>query len=216
MVGMTQKTKSSQAAGNTATSTHHTPIEDAQGILTGAVLAALGIALLSHLNLLTSGVAGLALIVSYGFGINVGLAFFLINLPFYALALTRIGLAFTIKTFIAVAALSLMTAFLPSVFTFGDIHPVVGAIVAGLLIGFALLALFRHRASLGGVGILAIYLQERYGWRAGLTQLAIDLLILAIALAVVDWISVGYSLIGAIILNGFLAINHRTDRYIAK
>lgn len=146
-----------------ATSTHHSPLEDAQGILTGTVLASLGIAVLSHLGLLTSGVAGLALIVSYAFGINVGLAFFLINVPFYALAVTRIGAAFTIKTFIAVALLSAMTALQPSVFTFGNIHPLVGAIVAGLLLGFALLALFRHRASLGGAGILAIYLQETVG-----------------------------------------------------
>ncbi|MCQ0987810.1 YitT family protein [Jiella marina] len=199
-----------------ATATHHTPLEDAQAIVTGTVLATLGIAILSHLGFLTSGVAGLALIVSYAFGINVGLAFFLINLPFYALAATRMGAAFTLKTFTAIAMLSVMTAVQPQVFTFGDIHPLIGAVVAGLLIGFALLALFRHRASLGGAGILAIYLQDKFGWRAGLTQLAIDLTILGLAFTVVDGVAVLYSLAGAVVLNGFLAINHRTDRYIAK
>jgi hypothetical protein len=33
---------------------------------------------------------------------------------------------------------------------------------------------------------------------------------------VVDRTSVLYSLVGAIVLNAFLAINHRSDRYIAK
>lgn len=89
-------------------------------------------------------------------------------------------------------------------------------VVAGPLIGFALLALFRHRASLGGAGILAIFLQERCGWRAGLTQLVVDLAILGLAFSVVDRTSVLYSLVGAIVLNAFPAIKHRSDRYIAK
>ncbi|MEN3792587.1 YitT family protein [Fulvimarina sp. MAC3] len=199
-----------------ATPTNHTPLEDAQAIVTGVVLATLGIAILAHLGLLTSGVAGLALIASYATGLNVGLAFFLINLPFYILAAMRMGRAFTIKTFIAIALLSIATAVQPDYFTFGEIDRTVGAITAGLLIGFALLALFRHRASLGGAGILAIFLQDKFGWRAGLTQLSIDLVILGLAFVVVDWVSVLYSILGALCLNGFLAINHRTDRYLAK
>ncbi|MEX6505582.1 YitT family protein [Jiella sp. M17.18] len=198
-----------------ATATHHTPWEDAQAILTGTVLATMGLGILSHLGLLTSGVAGLSLIVSYAFGINVGVAFFVINLPFYALSIRRMGMGFTLKTFVAVALLSAMSAVLPQVFTIGYLDPLVGAVIGGLLLGFALLALFRHRASLGGSGILAIFLQDKFGWRAGLTQLAIDLTILALAFTVIDWQKVLYSLAGALVLNGFVAINHRTDRYIA-
>ncbi|NDW04837.1 YitT family protein [Jiella pacifica] len=198
-----------------ATATHHTPAEDAQAILTGVLLAALGLSILAHLEFLTGGVAGLALIVSYVFGINVGLAFFLINIPFYALAIGRMGRAFTIKTFIAIALLSLVSYWLPLVFSIAYIDPLAGAVIGGLLIGFALLALFRHRASLGGAGILAIYLQDRFGFRAGLVQLAFDMAILVIALFVVDLSAVIFSLVGALVLNGFLAINHRPDRYIA-
>ncbi|MBO0905515.1 YitT family protein [Jiella sonneratiae] len=198
-----------------ATATHHTPAEDAQAILTGVLLAALGLSILAHLKFLTGGVAGLALIVSYVFGINVGLAFFLINIPFYALAAGRMGRAFTLKTFVAIALLSLVSWWLPLVFKVAYIDPLAGAVIGGLLIGFALLALFRHRASLGGAGILAIYLQDRFGFRAGLVQLAFDLTILVIALFVVEFQAVIFSLVGALVLNGFLAVNHRTDRYIA-
>ncbi|WP_269586430.1 YitT family protein [Roseibium sp. Sym1] len=199
-----------------STATHHNPLEDAQAIVTGTVLATLGVALLAHLNFLTTGVAGFALIISYAFGFNVGLVFFLINLPFFVLAATRMGRAFTIKTFVAIAVLSVMTGVQPKLFTFGEVDPLAGAVVAGLLIGFAMLALFRHRASLGGVGILAVFLQERFGWRAGLTQLVVDLTILGLSFAVVDRTAVLYSVIGAVVLNVFLAINHRSDRYIAK
>jgi uncharacterized membrane-anchored protein YitT (DUF2179 family) len=88
-------------------------------------------------------------------------------------------------------------------------------VLGGILLGFGLLALYRHRASLGGVGILGIYLQERFGIRAGLVQLAIDLCVLAVAFAVTTPFVVICSVIGAIALNLFVAINHRSDRYIA-
>ena len=198
-----------------ATTTRHSPLEDAQGILTGAILTAMGLSILAHLGFLTGGTAGLALIVSYATGWNVGLVFFLVNLPFYGLAIGRMGWAFTVKTFIAVAVLSAMTALQPDYFTLGEVNPLVGAVLGGLLIGFGLLAMFRHRASLGGVGILAIYLQDRLGWKAGYSQLAIDLAILALSFTVAEPGAIAYSVLGAVVLNLFLAVNHRPDRYIA-
>ena len=42
-----------------ATATHHTPAEDAQGIFTGCVLAAVGVAILAHLGFLPGSTAGL-------------------------------------------------------------------------------------------------------------------------------------------------------------
>lgn len=77
------------------------------------------------------------------------------------------------------------------------------------------MALYRHRASLGGVGILGIYLQERFGIRAGLVQLAIDMVVLATAFAVTAPPVVMWSVLGAVVLNLFVAINHRADRYVA-
>ncbi|MEM7565669.1 MAG: YitT family protein [Pseudomonadota bacterium] len=198
-----------------ATARHHTPLEDAQGIFTGVVMTALGLAILAHLGLLTGGTAGLALIIDYATGWGFGPIFFCLNLPFYGLAISRMGRAFTIKTFAAVASLSVVAAWQPTLFELGSIAPAYGAVLGGLLVGFGLLAMFRHRASLGGVGILAIYLQDRFGWRAGIVQLVIDLMILAASPLVLDGAAIAYSVLGAVVLNVFLAINHRTDRYIA-
>ncbi|BDA83201.1 membrane protein [Aureimonas sp. SA4125] len=198
-----------------ATATRHTPLEDAQGLFTGTVLTALGISILAHLGLLTGGTAGLAFILHYATGWNFGLLFFVVNLPFYFLAVRRMGLAFTVKTFVAVALLSLLTAVQPALLAFGTVDRTTGAVLGGLLMGFGLLALFRHRTSLGGVGILALYLQDRFHWRAGLTQLAIDLSVLALSFTVADPVSIAFSILGVVVLNLFLAINHRADRYIA-
>lgn len=199
---------------NTA-STKHSLFEDAQGVFTGTVLAALGVMLLAKAGLVTGGVAGMAFLLHYAFGWSFGLAFFVINLPFYYLAYKRLGRAFVLKTFASVALLSLLTQVQPKLLEIGYVDPVWAAILGGLLIGMGMLALFRHRASLGGIGILALYLQDRFGWRAGLVQLAIDLVILAMAFFVKSPFIVACSVLGAVALNFFIAVNHRTDRYIA-
>jgi uncharacterized membrane-anchored protein YitT (DUF2179 family) len=60
-----------------------------------------------------------------------------------------------------------------------------------------------------------LYLQERFGWRAGYVQAALDLLILLTALARVAPWQVGLSVIGMAAVNAALAINHRPGRYMA-
>nr|WP_244639348.1 YitT family protein [Aureimonas endophytica] len=212
-----EATRKAHRFGNwAATATRHSPWEDVLGIVAGTALTALGIAMLGSLGFLTGGMAGLAFVLHYLTGWNFGLVFFVLNLPFYALAIGRMGRAFTLKTALAVTLLSLMTAFSPAVIRFAAIEPVTGACLGGLLVGFGLLALFRHRASAGGVGVLAIFLQDRFGWRAGLTQLAVDLLVLVTAILAVPPRAVLLSVLGALVLNLFLAINHRTDRYLAR
>lgn len=193
----------------------HSLFEDAQGVFTGTVLASLGVMLLTKAGLLTGGVAGMAFLLHYAFGWSFGLGFFVINLPFYWLAYKRLGLAFTIKTFAAVGLLALLSTYQPRLLEIGHINPLWAGVLGGLLIGMGMLALFRHRASLGGVGIMALYLQDRFGWRAGLVQLAIDLAILAVSFFVTSPFIVFCSVVGAVALNFFIAVNHRTDRYIA-
>jgi uncharacterized membrane-anchored protein YitT (DUF2179 family) len=195
---------------------HHSFWEDALGIFTGTALVGLSLAIYQELGMVTGGVAGMALIASYATGLPTGLLFFCINLPFYGLAILRMGWSFTLKTFAGVALLSLFVDYSNRLISFEAIDPYAAMVLAGLLLGFGLLALFRHRASLGGVGILALFLQDKFKWRAGLTQLVIDLCILAAAFMVVSpWI-IALSVGSALILNLFLAINHREDRYIAR
>ena len=85
--------------------------------------------------------------------------------------------------------------------------------MAGLLAGIGILILIRHGASLGGIGILAIYLQKRRGWRAGTVQMSFDCMILSIGLLVVSPEKVVLSIIGAAALNLVIGVNHRPDRY---
>ncbi len=198
-----------------ATIQRHTLFEDVQALVTGTLFISLGVVLFNRTGLLTGGTAGLAFLVHYASGISFGKVFFVLNLPFYWLAWRRMGRAFTIKTFVAVALLSLLAEWHPLVVRFEALNPWYAAVMGGLLMGAGFLMLFRHRASLGGVGILALYLQDSRGWRAGRVQMVIDCAIVATAFATVEPLRVVYSLAGAVALNLILAINHKPGRYVA-
>ncbi|MBO3758877.1 YitT family protein [Ciceribacter sp. L1K22] len=199
----------------TSTPDRHSVIEDAQGLAAGAIMASLGVLFLSSAGLLTGGTAGVAFLLHYATGYAFGLVFFAVNLPFYWLAFRRFGLAFCVKTFIAIAATSFLSEAVPRAIGISHIDPLIAAIFGGLLIGTGLLILFRHRASLGGFGILALYLQERFGWRAGLVQLVFDGCVLVFSFFLASPFIIFCSVVGAVVLNLTLAINHRKDRYIA-
>ncbi|WP_374375121.1 YitT family protein [Tabrizicola sp.] len=193
----------------------HSLIEDAQGIAYGATMAAFGITILTHLGLVTGQTAGLAVLIAYATGWGFGPVFFAVNLPFYLLGYLRMGLRFTVKTFAAVALLSALSVWMPGQVSFATLNPWLGAVLFGFLSGSALLALFRHGASLGGVGILALMLQDRLGWRAGWVQLGFDAVLFALAFLVVPPKTVAISFAGALVVNLVIAVNHRRDRYIA-
>lgn len=198
-----------------APSLRHHWYEDLQGLLYGAGMGAVGLLVLTHLGLVTGQTAGLALLISYGSGWDFGPVFFVVNLPFYVLAWRRFGPGFTFRTFAAVAMLSALVQWLPAHMAFAALTPWVGAVLAGALSGSALLALFRHGASLGGIGILALLIQDRTGFRAGWVQLIVDAAIFGVALTMLPAERVALSALGAAVLNLVIAVNHRRDRYIA-
>lgn len=211
-----QHTPPAAAAPDRAALLRHTRLEDAQALVTGTLLIALAVVMYRHAGLLSGGTSGLAFLGHYASGARFGVWFFLLNLPFYWLAWRRMGRAFTFKTFAAVGLLSLEVELLPQWIGFAQLQPLYASVMGGVLMGTGFLILFRHRASLGGVGILALVLQEERGWRAGHVQMAVDAVIVAGALVIVPWPKVAISIAGAMALNMVLAVNHRPGRYVAQ
>jgi uncharacterized membrane-anchored protein YitT (DUF2179 family) len=193
----------------------HSRFDDIQGILTGALIVALGISFFKSAGLLTGGAVGISFLIHYATGANFGLTLFLVNLPFYLLALKRMGREFTLKTLATVCLVSLASELLPQVFTIAHIDPFFAAIAGGLLIGVGMVILFRHRASLGGINVLVLWLQERFGWRAGKLQMGLDVAILLCGTFIVPPLVLVASVLGAMLLNFALAVNHKPGRYMA-
>jgi uncharacterized membrane-anchored protein YitT (DUF2179 family) len=191
----------------------HTLFDDAQGIFTGTLFVSLAMVIFNQAGLLTGGTAGLAFVLHYATGMSFGKLFFLVNLPFYWFSWRRMGREFTIKTFLAIGLLSLLTEWSPRVFDIAQIHPLYATLVGGLLLGTGCLFLARHRASLGGATIVTLYLQEKHGWRAGKVQMAIDCCVVLLALFVVPPERVAYSVLAAVLMSLFLWVNHKPGRY---
>lgn len=193
----------------------HTLTDDIQGIGIGVFLCGVGVHLLTHMGLVTGQTAGIAVLISYATGFAFGPVFFVVNLPFYLLAWRRLGPLFTVKSLVSVSLLSAVTTLLPLGWQPGALNPALGAVVFGSVTGIGLLALFRHNGSLGGLGVVALLIQDTTGFRAGYVQLIADAVIFAAALLFLPAQVIGWSLLGAIVLNLVIAFNHRRDRYVA-
>lgn len=197
-----------------ATTPHYSRFEDAQGLLVASIEAALGIHLLRAAGLVTGGTAGVALILAYLTGWSFGLVFFTINIPFYILAWVARGPVFFVKSLATVTLVSLLAEALKPLFRIAEIHPAAAAVLFGVSAGVGLLGLFRHAGSLGGVSIVALLLQDRYGIRAGVTQIVHDVTLIAVAAFILPPDRVAWSLVGALVLNLVIAFNHRRDWYV--
>ena len=197
-----------------ATPERHSAYEDAIAIVVGTLFMALGVVIYTKAVLLAGSTAGLALLLQYASGIGFWWLFFAINLPFYILAVRKLGWAFTLRTFAAVTLVSIFTRLTSDLVSFSHLDPLYAAVMGGALSGTGLLILFRHRTGLGGINVLAIYLQDRFGLRAGYFQMAVDLAILAAAFFVIPPDRLALSVLGAVVVNMTLAINYRPGRYL--
>ncbi|GAB3045871.1 YitT family protein [Acinetobacter apis] len=193
----------------------HTRFEDVLAMLISTFILSFALNLLQFSHIMTGGTAGLSLLIHYMTGLKFGTAFFLINIPFYYFAYRKMGMALVVKTFIAVALLSVFSELTPQFIHIDALNPVYSTIIANVIMGISFLILFRHRSSLGGINLLALFMQSRYQIPAGKIQMGIDLTILAASAFFIPWQILLISMLGAVILNFIIAMNHKTSRYIA-
>jgi uncharacterized membrane-anchored protein YitT (DUF2179 family) len=192
----------------------HTWLDDGHALIAGSLFVALGLTMFAHAGLLTGGIAGVAFLASYTSGLSLALCFFAFSLPFFWLSWQRLGREFTLKSFLAVALVSACTALAPKVVRFEFLNPWVASVLGGFLVGFGLLALLRHRASVGGVNILAQWLQQAKGLSAGKIQMSVDVLVVLAALFTVPPVRVLQSVVGAVAIGAILTLNHKPGRYL--
>ena len=213
---MTSAASSDPLPADTVHVGHHTWLDNAQGMLFGIVMTAFGLSMLKAAGLITGQFAGLALLLSQVNGWPVGMIFLALNLPSYLFALRYRGWRFTLKTLIAVTGVSLLAQWAPRWVEYGHLDPIVATVVGGFAQGVGLIALLRHGASCGGIGIIALQVQERTGFRAGWVQLIFDLCLFVTAAFFLDTRAMLLSLLGAAVLNLSIALNHRRDWYTAQ
>ncbi|MBB3883855.1 YitT family protein [Acetobacter oeni] len=192
----------------------HTLSEDIYAFLIGCSMIVIGLACLHKAGLVTGGVAGIALLVSYFVPVSPGVLFSLINIPFLIFAFKAMGHSFALRTVIVSVSVTVLALGVPDVIGLSYIDPVFAAIFGGTIIGMGILSLARHRAGVGGTGVVTLWLQKKRGINAGRTQLAIDTVILLVSLLALPWRQVLISALSAAALSGVMIVFHRPERYL--
>ena len=203
----------SDPAAESAGTTPHSPLEDFYALLVGCILIVVGLFLLKSAGLVTGGIAGVALLVSYIVPLPVGVIFAVANIPFFVFANFAMGRRFALKTVLVSFGLLVLLGLMPRAIGIAWINPAFAAIAGGTLCGMGILSLARHQAGVGGTGVVTLWLQRTRGINAGRTQVAIDVCILLVSMSVVSLEAVGWSALSALAMSGVVMVWHRPGRY---
>ncbi len=186
-----------------------TPISifDLQGLAISILLMILGILLLKSCGLVTGQTAGLALLLSYGLGWSFGPLLFLLSVAPLWLAYKGRGLNFAMRSLCVIFCVSFGTPLLGQYITFETLDPLIAALFAGCALGVGVMGTFRHNASIGGLGLIALLMEQKTGLKTGYFQLLVDTAIFTASLFVLDLSNVLYSFIAAVVMGAVLAFN---------
>ncbi len=200
----------------TMESRQHTWYEDFFGLATGSILIAIGIGFMQAGGLLTGGAVGVAQLLAKASGISLSLMYVMISIPFFGLAIWKKGLSFATRSFVNIVFVSYLVDLFPRFVHMTVSNQLAAAVIANTLAGIGVLAVFRHNSSLGGFQVVALIVQEKLKIQAGYIQALIDVAVLAFGFSAYGLTATLHSLIGVIIFNGILALNHRPDLYIGR
>ncbi len=137
-------------------------------------------------NFATGGITGISLILHKMTGIDVGLAYLLLNVPLFVLAWMVVGRRFFFFSVIGTTTLTLALFFVN--FIHFNLHDqTLNALLAGLILGGGAGLCLKTSGSQGGTDILSVMLLQRFSINIGTTILTVNVIVLLI-------ISVYYSI----------------------
>ncbi len=164
-------------------------------IMAGSLLCALAVnGILIPRHFISSGVTGLAMLIHYLIPAwPVGLIYFVLNVPLFALGWVYVGRRFFYYSLMGMLMFTGAVSWIHVPFQVTD--PLLSALLAGLLFGAGSGVTLLSYGSSGGTDILAIILMKRFSLRIGSTVLAFNSLLLACAGLIFTLDSALYALI---------------------
>jgi uncharacterized membrane-anchored protein YitT (DUF2179 family) len=150
-------------------------------------VTALGMKILSVNKLTFGGTAGIAFLLSYTTVYSWGFWFVLINLPFCLLSYHYLGPRFTASTVFSIIGISLVRELVDYIPFLPVMTPAIASLLSGLLIGIGISLVLYHGSSLGGMQILAVFLDQRFSLNRGITIFVTDFLIIVLTAIFIGW-----------------------------
>lgn len=175
------------------------------GSILGALVYAVGINLfVVPAGLYTGGLMGICQVVrtvlAQQFGLDfagfdiAGIIYYVMNVPIFIIAFTRMGKRFFFKTLVAVSAMTLFLSVVPVVSVVED--AMASCMVGGILAGAGVGIMLRMGSSSGGMDVVGVLLTKwKKNFSVGMVNLAVNLVLYAACLFLFDVEIVVYSII---------------------
>jgi uncharacterized membrane-anchored protein YitT (DUF2179 family) len=164
-------------------------------IVAGILSAAMGLkGFLLSSNFIDGGVTGVSMLLSKATGVSLAVLLPAINLPFVAVGLHQMGVAFAIRSAIGIAGLAGALALIP----FPDVTPdlVLTAIFGGFFLGAGIGLAIRGGAVLDGTEIAALLISKRADvFRVGDVILGFNVVLFLAAIALLGVNAALYSIL---------------------
>lgn len=158
-------------------------VKDCLMIIIGLILYAIGFCgFILPKGIVMGGLAGVASLIYFQFGVPVAISFYALNIVLLALAYRLVGLQFVLKTIFGATFLSVFLGIAQPLFeaypivldeTFLDC--VIGAVLCGTGVGIA----FTHNGSTGGTDIVAAMVSKYRQISVGRMILYVDMIIIS-------------------------------------
>lgn len=146
-------------------------------IIVGTVITAVALNMLTiPAGLLAGGLTGIAQFINHFFQINVGVFYFILNIPLMIAAFKYLGMKFSIYTILSISLLSIFLYFIPIQHLWTD-NTLLAAIFGGTLNGIGCGIVLRRGGSQGGLDILSRIIAKYSNVSVGKANLVVNVII---------------------------------------
>lgn len=190
---------------------------DILGILLGTFVLAISVQLiLVPAHMLTGGVTGIAIILKFLTGIDIWLWYFALNIPIFIAGYKFISKRFVIYSLIGMLSLTFFLGIIPDMqINLGLDNPLLAAILGGVISGLGVGINLRCKGSSGGLDIIAVIINNYWGYHIGSISFYANLVVLSIFLLTSNLELMLFSAI-AIFISGRMVDKVQTGANVSK
>lgn len=150
-------------------------------IIAGTLITAVALNMLTiPAGLLAGGLTGIAQFINHFSSINVGIFYFILNIPLMIAAFKYLGLKFSIYTIISITLLSIFLYIFPIYHLWTD-NTLLAAIFGGVLNGIGCGIVLRRGGSQGGLDILSRIIAKYSNVSVGKASLVVNVIIVIVS-----------------------------------
>ncbi|WP_052475935.1 YitT family protein [Cohnella kolymensis] len=177
-------------------------------MIISAALVACGFKmLLIPQQLLSSGVSGVAMVVGYLSGWNIGWLYFALNVPILLWGYRALGLRFIALSMVTVVATTVFLQFIPLMDITND--RLLAAVFGGVLVGLGTAVTFRYGGSSGGFDILAAIITRYRDVPIGILTVVLNtFVIVTLGVMQKDWNAALYSMLSIYLTGRVIDMMH--------